>query len=83
MPARKFRTISLASIDRIFLNAQLTPPDIAAAEELGHLLEDVAIEVLETATALTKYAGRKTINDADIKLAYDQWKQKKPLKLPP
>jgi histone H3/H4 len=80
MPAKKERTISLASIDRIFLKAQCALADIAAAEALGQVLEQVAIEVLETATALTKYAGRKTINDTDITLAYDQWKQKKAIK---
>jgi histone H3/H4 len=80
MPARKQRAISLASIDRIFLKAQCAPADIAAAEALGQVLEQVAVEVLETATALTKYAGRKTINDADVTLAYDQWKQKKAIK---
>jgi histone H3/H4 len=80
MPARKDRIISLASIDRIFLKAQCAPADIVAAEEFGQLLEYVAGEILETAKILTKYAGRKTINEADITLAFDQWKQKKTMK---
>ncbi len=82
MPHRKHRMISLASIDRIFLEAQLTPPDIATAEELGQVLEQVAVEILDQATALTRLASRKTINDADITLAYDQWKQKKTIQHP-
>ena len=77
MPARKERAISLASIDRIFLKAQCIPADIAASEALGHILEQAAVEVLETATALTKLAGGKKINDVDIRPAYDQWKLKK------
>ncbi len=76
MPARKFRTFSLATIDRILLKAQCAPSDIAAAEEFGQLLEQIAGEILETAKVLTKVARRKTINDADIKLAYDEWKKK-------
>ncbi len=76
MPARKRRIISLASIDRIFLKVQSAPADIAAADELGQLLEQIAGEILETAKILTKYAGRKTINDADISLAFDEWKKK-------
>ncbi len=80
MPARKERTISLASIDRIFLKAECIPADIAASEALGQILEQAAVEVLETATALTKLAGGKKINDADIKPAYNKWKQKKAIK---
>ena len=76
MPARKRRTISLASIDRIFLKAQCAPADIAAAEEFGQMLEQIAGEILETAKVLTKLAGRKTITDADITLAYGEWKKK-------
>ncbi|MBN2153451.1 MAG: NFYB/HAP3 family transcription factor subunit [Candidatus Lokiarchaeota archaeon] len=76
MPARKRRTISLATIDRILLKANSAPADIAAADALGEVLEQVAGEILETAKVLTKYAGRKTINDADIALAYGEWKKK-------
>jgi histone H3/H4 len=80
MPAYKDRSLSLATIDRIFLKAKCTPADIAANDALGQMLEQIAGEILETARVLNPHAGRKTITDADIDLAYDHWQRKLGLK---
>jgi histone H3/H4 len=44
------------------------------AEELARILEEIGKILAKRAFALTEHAGRKTITDKDIKLAYEQWR---------
>jgi histone H3/H4 len=44
------------------------------AEELAKILEEIGKIISKRAFALTEHAGRKTITDKDIKLAYEQWR---------
>ena len=44
------------------------------AEELARILEAIGKILAKRAFALTEHAGRKTITDKDIKLAYEQWR---------
>jgi len=44
------------------------------AEELAKILEEIGKLISKRAFALTEHAGRKTITDKDIKLAYEQWR---------
>jgi histone H3/H4 len=74
MAARKDRIIPLASLDRILVSAGVAFADLDATKQLGQLLETLGLEILETAITLTKHAGRKTITDADITLAFDYWR---------
>jgi histone H3/H4 len=75
MAARKDRIIPLASLDRILVNAGVALADLDATKQLGQLLETLGLEILETAIKLTKHAGRKTITDADINLAFEYWRE--------
>ncbi len=47
--------------------------DFEATTELGSILESVAIEIVKIAITLARHANRKTLMDADIKLAHEQW----------
>ena len=66
------RIISLATIDRIMLKATGTiNMDMDGMIAFGKILEDFGLDVLENAIVLQKHAGRKTIKNSDIRLAYD------------
>ncbi len=45
------------------------------AEQLAQILEEIGELLAKSATELTENAGRKTITDRDIELAYKQWKR--------
>ncbi|MFX1483476.1 MAG: histone [Promethearchaeota archaeon] len=72
--ARKDRIIPVAPIDRLIREAGAGRVSDKGAEELAKILEEIGKLISKRAFALTEHAGRKTITDKDIKLAYDQWK---------
>ncbi|HME53275.1 MAG TPA: histone family protein [Candidatus Lokiarchaeia archaeon] len=46
-----------------------------AAKELASILENIGIDLAMRAADLAKHANRKTVQDADIKLANKQWQE--------
>ncbi|MHA1951642.1 MAG: histone family protein [Candidatus Thorarchaeota archaeon] len=72
--ARKDRIIPVAPIDRLIRESGAGRVSDKGAEELARILEETGKIISKRAFALTEHAGRKTITDKDIKLAYEQWK---------
>jgi histone H3/H4 len=72
--ARKDRIIPVAPIDRLIRESGAGRVSDKGAEELARILEEIGKIISKRAFALTEHAGRKTITDKDIKLAYEQWK---------
>ncbi|MFW9871031.1 MAG: histone [Candidatus Thorarchaeota archaeon] len=72
--ARKDRIIPVAPIDRLIRESGAGRVSDKGAEELARILEEIGKIISKRAFALTDHAGRKTITDKDIKLAFDQWK---------
>jgi len=58
-----------APIDRLIRNAGAKRVSEGAVEALAKALEDWAMEISTKAAAVSKHAGRKTVNAKDVKLA--------------
>ena len=61
--------IPLAPVERILKNAGAKRVSRGAVEEFAKVIEDLARDLATEATILAKHAGRRTITDADIRLA--------------
>ncbi|MGQ4910669.1 MAG: histone [Candidatus Thorarchaeota archaeon] len=73
--ATKGRIIPVAPIDRLIREgAKANRVSDKGAERLATILEEIGKTLAERAYQLTRHAGRKTITDEDIELAYKQWK---------
>ena len=71
--ARKDRIIPVAPIDKLIRKAGAGRVSDKGAERLAQILEEVGDILARRAFELTKHAGRKTITEKDIDLAYKQW----------
>lgn len=72
--ARKDRIIPVAPIDRLIRESGAGRVSDKGAEELAKILEEIGKTIAKRAKDNTEHAGRKTITDKDIKLAYEHWK---------
>jgi histone H3/H4 len=61
--------LAIAAIDRLIRKAGAERVSEDAAEELGKILSDVAIDISKQAIELARHAKRKTVTSEDIKLA--------------
>ncbi len=61
--------LPLAALDRIIRKSSGLRVSESASKELGLFLETEGEKISRTAAEFAKHAGRKTIIDADIKLA--------------
>jgi histone H3/H4 len=61
--------LPIAAIDRLIRKAGAERVSEDAAEELGKILSEVAIDISKQAIELAKHAKRKTVTSEDIKLA--------------
>ncbi|PIN98305.1 MAG: histone [Candidatus Diapherotrites archaeon CG10_big_fil_rev_8_21_14_0_10_31_34] len=61
--------IPLAALDRIIRKSSGLRVSETASKELGLFLESEGEKIARTAAEYARHAGRKTIVDADIKLA--------------
>lgn len=70
------RAIPIAPIERLIRKAvpEHRVSD-SAARELRLILEELGTEIAWWALDLAKHAGRVTVMDSDIKLAYEQWRK--------
>ncbi len=64
--------LPVAPVERLIrkAGAERVSPD--AAQALGDVLEEFAINLAQKATQLARHAGRKTVTSQDIKLAARQ-----------
>jgi histone H3/H4 len=71
------RVIPIAPLDRLIRKANAERVSESAAKELGVILEELGKEIAIRANDLAKHANRTTVKDADIRLAYKQWSDRK------
>ena len=77
MPREKrIRTIPIAPLDQLIRRTGIDRVSESAAIELGSVLEEIGMEIANRARELSEHAGRKTMTDSDIRLAYTQWKRR-------
>ncbi|MHA1379978.1 MAG: histone family protein [Candidatus Helarchaeota archaeon] len=72
---RRDKILPLAPIDRLIREAKADRVSEKAVKKLGAILEEIALEIATMAKELAEHAHRKTVIDADIKLAYKQWRR--------
>jgi histone H3/H4 len=70
------RIIPLTAIDRLFAQVPDGLEDFEPKFELGRILENIAMEILEIARKMRAHAKRKTLMDTDLQIAFDTWKKK-------
>ncbi len=61
--------LPLAAVDRIIRKASGLRVSEGAAKELAILLEEEGMRISQQAAIFAKHAGRKTVTDADVRLA--------------
>lgn len=61
--------LQLAPVDRLIRKAGAQRVSDAAVKTLAEILEDLAIQITETAAQIAKHSKRKTVTGDDIKLA--------------
>lgn len=61
--------LPIAALDRLIRKAGAERVSEDAAEELGKILSEVAIDISKQAIELARHAKRKTVTSEDIKLA--------------
>jgi len=69
MEAKNMSELPIAAIDRLIRKAGAERVSEDAAEELGKILSEVAIDISKQAIELARHAKRKTVTSEDIKLA--------------
>lgn len=71
--SRKDRIIPVAPIDRLIRQTGADRVSDKGAERLAQILEEIGESLAQRAHELTVHAGRKTITDKDMELAYKMW----------
>jgi DNA-binding protein len=66
---KKMSELPIAALDRLIRKAGAERVSEDAAEELGKILSEVAIDISKQAIELARHAKRKTVTAEDIKLA--------------
>lgn len=66
------RLFPLAPIERLIKKGGAERVSATATRTLRELLEDLTLKIASAARELAEHAGRKTITEGDIKLAYKQ-----------
>jgi histone H3/H4 len=69
MPKTREHVIPLAIAERILKNAGAQRVSEEAKVAFSDVLKDIAEEIGQQAAKISKHAGRKTVQDEDIKLA--------------
>ncbi|MHA1506595.1 MAG: histone family protein [Candidatus Asgardarchaeia archaeon] len=72
---RAERNIPIAPLDRLIRKANAERVSEKAAAALGEILEELGLEIAKRARELAEFAGRKTVTDKDIRLAYKHWRK--------
>lgn len=69
MPKTREHVIPLAIAERILKNAGAQRVSEEAKVAFSDILKDISEEIGTHATAISKHAGRKTVQEEDVKLA--------------
>ena len=67
--AKQTTILPKASVARILMNAGAKRVSQEAVDEFTDVLEKICIEIGEKAAKIAEHAGRRTVQDGDIKLA--------------
>jgi histone H3/H4 len=63
--------IPVAPVGRVIREAGAERISESASEELARILEEYGMKISNQAIALARHAGRKTVKEDDIKMAFD------------
>ena len=66
---KRSTAIPKAPVARILMNAGAKRVSAGAVDTFTEVLEEIAMDIGRQAVRIAKHAGRKTIQEADIKLA--------------
>ena len=69
---RKATVIPQAPVARILMKAGASRVSADAAEAFTEILTEIAEKIAVQASQIAKHAGRKTVNEGDIRLASKQ-----------
>ncbi len=69
MAVKRSTIIPKAPLARIMTQAGAQRISSGALDVLVDVLEDKALEIANQAVKISKHAGRKTVNDGDVRLA--------------
>jgi DNA-binding protein len=69
MGAKRTTIIPKAPAARILMNAGAKRVSASAVDALVEVLEDITENIARKSAMIAKHAGRKTIQDGDVKLA--------------
>ncbi|MBW3002389.1 NFYB/HAP3 family transcription factor subunit [Candidatus Woesearchaeota archaeon] len=69
MAVKRATTIPKAPLARIMMQAGAQRISSDALDVLVEIIEDKAQDIASQAVKISKHAGRKTVNDGDIRLA--------------
>jgi histone H3/H4 len=72
---KRTRNIPVAPLDRLIRKVGIDRVSESASTALGEILEDIGRDIAERSKEIALHAGRKTITEKDIKLAYSLWKK--------
>ncbi|MEK6983053.1 MAG: histone [Nanoarchaeota archaeon] len=68
--ARKTSTVPRACVARILLKAGAKRISADGVDALTEELTDIALTISSKAAQIAKHAGRKTVHEGDVKLAF-------------
>ena len=74
MGQKQVYTLPKAPVGRILLNAGAKRVSADAVDAFTELLQSIAEQLSKQAVAIAEHAGRKTVQDSDVKLAKTNWK---------
>ncbi len=73
--SKKDRIIPVAPVDRLIRTVGIPRVSDDGAEKMAKILEEVGVFIARSAAEIVGLAGRKTITDKDVELAYKQWRR--------
>lgn len=66
---RKTSTIPRAPIVRILIRSGAQRVSAPAADVLAEIVKEISMKIASKAVEIAKHSGRKTVNEADVRLA--------------
>lgn len=76
MGQKQIHAIPKAPVGRILLNSGAKRVSADAIDAFTELLQNISEDIGKQAVMIANHAGRKTVQESDIKLAKSNWKMK-------